>query len=110
MGEPLKIVDLARDMIRLSGYKEDEIKIEFIGLRPGEKLFEELFIPGEEYKTTSHKQIFIASNASKCIPDTINSLFKRIKHLSPDTPDKELREFLKSIISEYHPDESFDSL
>jgi len=61
MGEPVKIVDLARDMIILSGLKpEEDIKIEFIGLRPGEKLYEELFSDRENFTVTKHERIFIA--------------------------------------------------
>ena len=58
MGEPVKIVDLARQMIRLYG-KEDEVRIEFCGLRPGEKLYEELLIDDSE-KKTQYSSIFIA--------------------------------------------------
>ena len=47
MGEPVKIIDLAKNVIRLSGYSEDEIKIEFTGIRTGEKLFEELLNENE---------------------------------------------------------------
>lgn len=68
MGEPVRIVDLARDMIRLSGYEPDvDIKIEFVGVRPGEKLFEELLNDGEGHTRTVHPKILVG----------------RIPHLSP---------------------------
>jgi len=60
MGEPVKIYDLARDLIRLSGYEPDkDIKIEFTGLRPGEKLFEELLMDEEGIEKTENKKIYI---------------------------------------------------
>ncbi|CAG1001480.1 partial O-antigen biosynthesis protein WbqV, partial [Burkholderiales bacterium] len=60
MGEPVRIVDLARDMIRLSGHRDDEIGIVFSGLRPGEKLYEELLADADETLPSAHRLLRIA--------------------------------------------------
>lgn len=65
MGEPIKIADMARDLIELSGLEVGrDIDIQFTSLRPGEKLFEELFISGESYIRTAHHKIFVANNSA----------------------------------------------
>lgn len=60
MGEPVKIANLAADMIRLSGLQVDDVKIEYVGLRPGEKLYEELLADDEHTKPTPHEKLRIA--------------------------------------------------
>jgi FlaA1/EpsC-like NDP-sugar epimerase len=73
MGEPVKIMDLARDLITLSGLEVGvDIDINITGMRPGEKLYEELFIPGESYDRTEHRKIFIATNASSFVKPTLD--------------------------------------
>lgn len=65
MGEPVKIIDLAKDLIELTGLAPgDDIDIVFTGLRPGEKLYEELLLEGEDYRTTQHEKIWISANAN----------------------------------------------
>jgi FlaA1/EpsC-like NDP-sugar epimerase len=62
MGKPVRIADLARDMIRLSGFEpEKDIRIAYTGLRPGEKLYEELLTDGEEIRSTVHEKIKVAA-------------------------------------------------
>jgi FlaA1/EpsC-like NDP-sugar epimerase len=73
MGKPVKIVDLAEELIRLSGYELGKtMEIVFTGLRPGEKLYEELFIPGEKYDTTQHEKLFIVTNATGIVPANLD--------------------------------------
>ncbi len=69
MGHPIKIVDLAQDLIRLSGYEVgSEIEIAYTGLRPGEKLHEELLLADEAYEATANENLFMVQNASAQIP------------------------------------------
>lgn len=75
MGEPVKIVDLARDLIELSGLEVGrDIDIEFTGIRPGEKLKEELFVEGELYEPTCHVKIRIVKNAGAFVSEILDEL------------------------------------
>ena len=105
MGEPIKIIDLARDIIRLSGYEIDkDIKIINTGLRPGEKLFEELFIPGENYKKTIHEKILIASNASHFIPEEFEVNLQILLQKRYENDKETIIGFLKKLVPEYNPE------
>jgi FlaA1/EpsC-like NDP-sugar epimerase/EAL domain-containing protein (putative c-di-GMP-specific phosphodiesterase class I) len=74
MGQPVKIVDLARDLINLSGYEVgQDIDIVFTGLRPGEKLYEELLVEGEEYEATTHEKVLVVKDASRIIPPNLDT-------------------------------------
>lgn len=104
MGDQIKVIDMARDMIKLSGYDEGkDINIIFTGLRPGEKLFEELIVPGEEYGNTTHKKILIAKNAgTDFLVDLEPKLNELFSYLS--LRDKHnIIMILKSIVPEYNP-------
>ena len=104
MGKPIKIVDLARQLIELSGLKPGEdIEIEFIGLRPGEKLHEELSYKGEDILTTNHPKImrFISRPLPlDYIQKNLQTLFAKLQETEPN----ELKFMLKRIIPEYRPD------
>ncbi len=75
MGEPVRIVDLAHDMIRLSGLRVGtDIEVEIVGLRPGEKLFEELYDEGEVRQSTAHPKIMVADSARRKLLEVIRDI------------------------------------
>jgi len=103
MGEPIKIVDLARDMITLSGFRPDvDIKIEFLGMRPGEKLFEELRTTGEDVLPTHHEKIFIWQSRG-CTREEIERALERLRAVADTASPEEIRKVLKEIVPEYEP-------
>jgi FlaA1/EpsC-like NDP-sugar epimerase len=102
MGEPVKIVNLAKDMIKLSGFTEDEIGIEFSGLRPGEKLYEELLADDEHTLPTPHEKLRIAS-ARVVDEKWVDSLLKWIS-TTLDKDESLVKEELKAWVEEYQGD------
>ena len=104
MGEPVKIIDLAKDLIRLSGLEEGtDIEITQIGLRPGEKLYEELFVPGEKYYRTPHQKIFIAGNASSFVPANLDTSIDLLAVAAERNDPVRILHELKRLIPEYQP-------
>jgi len=101
MGEPVRIVDLARDMIRLSGADPARVAVVFTGLRPGEKLFEEPLASEEATKPTPHPKLFIAQ-ARAASEDAVGQMIAWCERdRVPD--DAEVRARLKAWIPEYSP-------
>jgi FlaA1/EpsC-like NDP-sugar epimerase len=103
MGEPIKILDLAYDLIRLSGYVPNkDIKVEFTGIRPGEKLFEEMLLAEEGNSSTKHELIYVAQPGSFSIPefketlDTLYSLVNSYDSIPVEEYKKELSKFIKN--------------
>ena len=102
MGEPVYIKDLAEQMIRLSGLvPHRDIKIEYIGLRPGEKLFEEIFHENEDLQGTTHPKLQLAG-ARQCDWDWLTSVLQRLGRAatSRDVPD--LINHLREVVPEYN--------
>lgn len=102
MGTPVKIVDLARDMIKLSGLQEQEIRIEFTGLRPGEKLYEELLADDENTLPTSHEKLRIAQarSADSIWLTQLLEWLAAVQHL----PEAQIKQDLQHWVEEYQPD------
>ncbi|MDH5719676.1 MAG: polysaccharide biosynthesis protein [Spirochaetia bacterium] len=102
MGEPVKIYDLAKEMIILSGLTlEKDIKIEITGLRPGEKLYEELLTDKEETMTTTHPGLRVAK-MSKTIKNA-EKLIQEIMNISHENTSVDVQAQLKKIVFEYSP-------
>ena len=102
MGEPVRIDDMARNLIKLSGLRPDvDIKIEYSGLRPGEKLYEEKLMAEEGMKTTKNKLIFIG----KPIEMDDNEFKKKLGRLDDDSQedDENIRQYVMDIVPTYHP-------
>ncbi len=98
MGEPVRIVDLARDMIRLSGLDENDVKIVFTGLRPGEKLFEEVLAAGEHTLATPHPKLRIA-RAREVESAWLENVLQWLSQSPPE--DWKVRAELQSRVPEY---------
>lgn len=102
MGEPVRIIDLAEDMIRLSGLRVgDDIEIEITGLRPGEKLYEELHAEGETHVPTRHPKIVIADSKRRD-PHEVRRAVEHLESLA-DQPQAVVLDSLRQLVSEYVP-------
>jgi FlaA1/EpsC-like NDP-sugar epimerase len=100
MGEPVKIVDLARDLVRLSGLSLNDIEIRYTGLRLGEKLYEELVLEDEVAQKTHHPKIFIGWIKS-CKWEEINSAIDDLQAVADSSDAGRILQKLKSIVPEY---------
>lgn len=100
MGEPVKILDLAKNLIKLSGYTEEEIEIKFTGLRPGEKMYEELLMNDEELQQTQNKMIHKVRPVNFDDQEFCIKLKKLEKECENDS--LEIRKYVSSIIESYN--------
>ena len=106
MGEPVRIVDLAKRMIKLSNLELDQdIKIEFTGLRPGEKLYEELLNQKEHSLPTYHKKIFVAKNESFEMVQVDKSI-KELEQECHNQDEDGIVRVIKSLVSNFKSNNS----
>lgn len=104
MGEPIRIVDLARDLIELSGLEVGrDIEIVFTGPRPGEKLFEELFMDGEHYSRTRHQKIYVATHALHAVPLDLDEGVHALAAAARRHDREAIIRLLQSLVPEYRP-------
>jgi FlaA1/EpsC-like NDP-sugar epimerase len=102
MGDPVRIVDLARDLIDLSGMEEGrDIDIVFTGLRPGEKLHEELFAGSERHQRTAHEKIFVSANSHELAPDRLEQAVQDLAAAAAQEDEAAIRCWLMALIPEF---------
>jgi FlaA1/EpsC-like NDP-sugar epimerase len=102
MSEPIKIIDLARQMIELSGYRPGiDIEIKITGLRPGEKLFEELRHNDESHETTGHSRIFKLRNGQ--VPKASHPWLAELRTVAAVGDPRAVKQAMKRLIPEYTP-------
>lgn len=103
MGEPVKILDLAKNLILLSGHKpNDDIPIVFTGLRPGEKLYEEMLMEDEGLQSTANKMIHIGRPIEMDEEKFMEELEELKEYVVKEPED--IREWVKRIVPTYHPE------
>ena len=101
MGTPIKIIDMARDLIRLSGFEPDvDIQIKYVGLIPGEKLYEELITEGENIVPTRHAKIMVLKGI-ECDLERLNGKIDELVHLAEEQDGEQVKMKLKQIVPEY---------
>ena len=107
MGEPIKILDLARDLIRLSGLELDkDIKIDFTGLEPGEKLYEELLTPQEGVTATKHQRIFVAQ-MENIAEEQLLSQISELSELADALDTEGIVAKFQELVPTYEPNRAF---
>jgi FlaA1/EpsC-like NDP-sugar epimerase len=100
MGEPVRILDLAKDLITLSGLKPyEDIDIKIMGIRPGEKLFEELNSSDEQLDTTRHPKIFIG-NIARYPSDKVRRALAELRVIATSGNDEAARTYLNEFLFE----------
>ena len=102
MGEPIPIVDLAETLISLSGFKcYEDIDIVFTGLRPGEKLHEELYDDGEEFRYTGHEKLMVLKNShsTRNVLTEVEEFLRMLASIDGD----EAKRHLRRLVPEYQP-------
>lgn len=110
MGQPVRIVDLARDLIELSGFEVGrDIDIVYSGMRPGEKLFEEMFTPGETYTRTRHNKVLVAANAYKFIPADLDDAISALIADGWRSDNKAIVSRLKHLLPEYQTSQTYQN-
>ena len=103
MGTPVKIADLAQQMIELSGFRpEEDIEIEYTGLRPGEKLFEEIALDHERHEPTGHDKIMRFQGAPRPLAEVREALNTLREHMDPEDPER-TKQLIQKLIPEYTP-------
>ena len=103
MGQPVKIADMARDLIRLHGLEPDvDVPIQYVGLRPGEKLYEELITEGEGIVPTTHEKIRVLRGKASHMP-TLDMQIDTLAQAAQAFDGSRIKTILNEIVPEYTP-------
>jgi FlaA1/EpsC-like NDP-sugar epimerase len=106
MGDPVRIADMARDLIRFSGFEPDvDIKIKYTGLRPGEKLYEELMSANESVVPTRHEKIMVLKGKATDIVQ-LNGCLSTLRKAAKQRDQEQIRSCFRQMVPEYHKEET----